>query len=396
LDSAPSLLGDTNSLSRREFNHKLSQRREWAGKVLREYENPRDVPSGIAADLARVNSEMDQLINVGKVRFQSPLDNGMIHPGEPANRGQSHPSILKAGYWSKPFREQLGNKALVTGSVVVPSLLPGIVTIPDRPIFLTQAIPSTQLEGTNLYSYLQETVRIHAAAEVASGAQKPVSTYTVQRVDDTVRTIATISQPVNRFDLEDQALLDQYLQGSLAKAVQLRLDSQILNGNGTAPNLRGILNTAGIQAQAFATDVLQTARKAKTLLYQQEIYDPAAMVYVMSPAQWEVVELAQLTTGAYIMQNAVNGAPVNLAAQRLWGSPVIVTDALSGNNAVLFAPQYTQLWERSGVQVDFSEAPIGSVAGVPGFSTNEITFRAEGRWGFGVTKPSAVVEWATS
>jgi hypothetical protein len=58
-----------------------------------------------------------------------------------------------------------------------------------------------------------------------------------------------------------------------------------------------------------------------------------------------------------------------------------MTDALSGNNALLFAPAYTHLWERSGVQVDFSEAPIGSQAGVPGFSTNEITFRAEGRWG---------------
>jgi hypothetical protein len=51
------------------------------------------------------------------------------------------------------------------------------------------------------------------------------------------------------------------------QSVHLRLDSQILNGNGTAPNLRGLLSTVGIQAQAFSVSVLQTARTALSLLY---------------------------------------------------------------------------------------------------------------------------------
>jgi HK97 family phage major capsid protein len=119
----------------------------------------------------------------------------------------------------------------------------------------------------------------------------------------------------------------------------------------------------------------------------------------MSPAQWEAVELLQLSTGAYIMQGGSTneqGAPVDLAAQRLWGSPVIVTDALSGNNALLFVPGYTQIWERDAVQVDWSTAPQGSQSGHTAFESNELIFRAEGRYGFGSLKPNSIVTWATS
>jgi HK97 family phage major capsid protein len=407
LDPAPSVLGDISSLTKQQIRGKIEMRRHWLHQGLKEYgDQLSDCPPQVIEDMARVNKELGNLTgSVVSDDFKTTLDSmsGPVGGDPPMPGGTKHsgsgwkaqPGVLKAGYWSEPFKKAVGEtKALTSGSVVVPSLLPGIVPIPDRPTLLTQVIPSTPVEGTNLFSYLQETVRTHAAAEVAAGATKPVSTYTVQKVDDNVRTIATISQPVNRFDLEDAALLDQYIQGSLAKAVQLRLDSQILNGNGTAPNLRGLLNTAGIQSQAFSVSILQTARKALSLLYAQEIYE--GIVYVMSPSQWEAVELLQLSTGAYVMQGANQGAPVDLATRRLWGQPVIMTDALSGNNALLFAPAYTHLWERSGVQVDFSEAPIGSQAGVPGFSTNEITFRAEGRWGFGCLKPVSVVSWATS
>jgi HK97 family phage major capsid protein len=396
VEAAPSVLGDISSITRQQHKTALALRREWAAKALREHPNLDDMSESVVRDLARVNSEMDYLLKVGEVKFPNPLAGGMIHPGSsnPVKGSFPTPSGMKAGHWSKPIIDKVEGKALTSGSVTVPALTAGIVTIPDRPISLASVIPSERLQGTNQFSYLQETVRTHAAAEVAAGTTKPVSTYTVAKVDDTVRTIATISEPVNRFDLDDAPLLDQYIQGSLSQAVLLRLDGQILNGNGTPPNLKGMVNATGKQTQVFSTSILQTARKAMSLLYALEIY--TGMVFVMSPAHWEACELTQLSTGGYALQNNPQGAPVDLANRRLWGCPVVVTSALSGTNAVLFCPAYTHLWERETVQIDFSEAPIGSQAGVPGFSTNEITFRAEMRVGFGVTKGASVVLWATS
>jgi HK97 family phage major capsid protein len=98
-----------------------------------------------------------------------------------------------------------------------------------------------------------------------------------------------------------------------------------------------MLSTTGIQSQTFVTDMVHTARKAMSLLYAINIQD--GFVFVISPQDWEAIELLQPTTGAYIMQGGANnsnqlGAPVDLAARRLWGQPVIVTSAIAAGTAV--------------------------------------------------------------
>lgn len=45
-----------------------------------------------------------------------------------------------------------------------------------------------------------------------------------------------------------------YINNRMPLFLQLRLDSQIANGNGTAPNLRGLLNVVGVQTQAAGAD----------------------------------------------------------------------------------------------------------------------------------------------
>jgi hypothetical protein len=90
----------------------------------------------------------------------------------------------------------------------------------------------------------------------------------------------------------------------------------------------------------------------------------------------------------------MESGPVDLAARRLWGQRVVVSSVLTGTTGVLFAPEYTRLWERENVVVDWSEAPVGSQAGHASFKSDELVFRAEGRWAFGVTKPAAIVQIA--
>src|SRR4029079_11659503 len=86
----------------------------------------------------------------------------------------------------------------------VPSLTSGIVPIGDRPQRLLDVIPrGPGLEGTDMYAYLREIKREHKAAETAPGALKPTSAYQVEKVEDTAKMIAHVSEPVRRQDLED-------------------------------------------------------------------------------------------------------------------------------------------------------------------------------------------------
>jgi HK97 family phage major capsid protein len=72
---------------------------------------------------------------------------------------------------------------------------------------------------------------------------------TFQVVTETVKTIAEWV-PATKRGLADasqlRGLIDQELRDDLAETEE----DQIVNGSGSGENLRGILNTSGIQAQA--------------------------------------------------------------------------------------------------------------------------------------------------
>lgn len=307
------------------------------------------------------------------------------------------PGNRKGTGWSEAFLKEAaggtgGFKALVpSGSVVVPSLTAGIARVADRPRSILEMLPVTPLTDTDQYSYLRETVRTHNAAPVAVGATKPTSVYSVERVDATAQTVAHLSERIPRQTLADARLLTDYVEGSLREGVLLALESQVVNGNGTAPNLRGMRNTVGIQAQAWATNILITTRKALTKLENINIPGGA---YVLAPADWETIELFADSTGDFIMGDQV---PVDRAGRRLWGQPVVTSTGLTAGAGLLvdFAGS-THLWEREGVRVDWSENTYDSVAGVTDFERNLVRFRAEGRWGFAVTRPTGVVSITTT
>jgi Phage capsid family len=412
--NAPSQL-DLSAIGRLSADQKhsaITERRNYLSALMRDYplDSDRVMPVDTITSMARANLELDSLMQSLETssardnlsRLDQPAEGGWspsLLPGGAGRSGKNwavKPGILKRNYWTEPFLKATdhGEKALTTGTVMLPSLLGGYAPILDRPLYLAQAIPSVNLDTGNQYVYWQESTRTLAAAEVAAGAVKPTSTLTMAAVTDNVRTIATVSQPVNRFDLEDATLLQQYLETSLAKAVALRLDGQILNGNGTPPNLQGLMSVSNIHATiGYSTNILTTARKAITAQnHDNQIY--GGMLFVVSPSHWEAIELLQLSSGGYLMQGG--GAPVDTAQQRMWGVQVMVTDALSGANALLFVPGYCQLVERGGIRLDWSDAPVGSSANNSAFLTNEVLARVEGRWGLSIEKPASVIPWATA
>jgi HK97 family phage major capsid protein len=312
----------------------------------------------------------------------------------------------KAGSWSKAFQTEInrryspnGVKALIepTGAVGVPGVIAGLTPIGERVETILQLIPWTGLDGTDAFSYLRETKRTHNAATVAVGEKKPVSTYTVQRVDDRARTIAHLSEPIPRQYLSDVPLLQQYVEGVLREGYQLELEYQILQGDGEGENFTGLLETVGRQVQLFDTDLLTTCRKAITLLELASI-PPGAFVF--HPADWERFELLTETTGGFLLKDATNIVPIDRARRRLWGVPVALSLGIpEGTGLLVDFRGSTRGWERERVRVDWSEAFY--TAGddyddnpSTGFQRNLIQFRCEGRAGFAVLRPRGVVEIA--
>jgi HK97 family phage major capsid protein len=296
-----------------------------------------------------------------------------------------------SGAWGSKvldYHAKVGAKSLlVSGSVpVTVPLNPDPVRSGERVQFLRQLITAEPAPGGR-FAYLRQTVRTNNAAPVAEGALKPTSVYTMERVEDRCRTIAHLTEPIPRQQLDDAALLRQFVDAELRYGLELALDAQILTGDGTGENLTGILNTTGRQAQAWAADVLTTTRKAVTAL---ELDEQQPTAWTFNPSDWENVETAAAEQYA---ANPNQPTAVDRQARSLWGLPVVVTTAMPTGTGLLGDFRGSvRLEVAEDARVDWSENVYDATAGASDFQRNLVRFRCEGRFGLAVMRPRAFVE----
>lgn len=275
--------------------------------------------------------------------------------------------------------ETIGNKALMTttaGFAPESFRLPGFVEAVARPIQLLDIIPMGRT-GVDAVPYMEETTRTHAAAEKAEGGTYAESTFVFTEKSSAVRKI-TDSVPVTDEQLEDVPLMESYINGRLTFGVRQRLDGQCLVGDGTAPNLRGIKNVAGIQTQAKAADPVPDAFfKAMTKI--RLVGRALPTHHVMHPTDWQNIRLLRTVDGVYIWGN-----PSEAGVERLWGLPVIQCDADAVGTGYVgsFQPAWISLFERKGVDVQ-----VGFVG--TQFTEGKRTVRADTRSALAVFRPAA-------
>ena len=253
---------------------------------------------------------------------------------------------------------------------------------PDRALRLADLV-DRQTTDLNAVPYLIEAANNGAAAEVAEGAQKPEAAFAFTEDSAPVRTIAHWV-PITRQAAEDNATLVGYVNGRLAYGLELRLDAQILNGNGTAPNLRGIMNVTGVgtYTPGAAEARIITIRKAITLAQLAE-YAPDTVV--LHPTDWQNIELDTDTTNNFrVTQNVQNAL-----TPRLWGLNVVVTTALAASSYLVGAFRLgATLWERHGVRLLMSDSHGTN------FTANILVLLAELRAALTVWRPAAFVKGA--
>jgi HK97 family phage major capsid protein len=273
-----------------------------------------------------------------------------------------------------------------SGGTMVPAFFdPRIRDLPQRQLFVRSVIPVRQADGDKVH-YIRQTVTTHNAAPVAAGAVKPTSVYTLERVEETVRTIAHVTEALDRALLSDFDELIAFLNNQLRLGVLLSEENQILNGNGTAPNLRGILNTVGIGSQARGADDNATAIFKAINLVRANFFEPDAIV--LHPNNWATIRTARDANGNYLTGDITDADQDG--RDTLWGKPVITSPVIAANTGLVgaFAVGAT-VWDREEARITFTEAGLGDGAGTELFVRNQVRFRGEERIAFGVERPAA-------
>jgi HK97 family phage major capsid protein len=279
---------------------------------------------------------------------------------------------------------------------VIPTYLPGVVPSLFRRLTVSDLMPQGTMSSASLI-YVQETAVTNAAATVAEGGTKPLSDLTLAQVTENARKIATVAKISDEM-LQDVNYIASYLNGRLSLFIQLAEEDQLLNGNGTAPNLRGLLNRTGLQTAAAVpgtptdNDRVDTIYGQITAIRANAFLEPDGIV--MHPTDWKTIRLNKDAnkqyfgggpfTGAYGNgPNSVDQGNLGEVAD-LWGCRVVVTPAIAQGTALVGAfGTGAQVFRRTGLTVEMTNSNEDD------FKNNLVAVRAEERLALAAYRPGA-------
>jgi HK97 family phage major capsid protein len=271
------------------------------------------------------------------------------------------------------------------GPLIQPDLQGGIL----QKLFEPPRVADLLAQGnttSNDVRYLSETTATNAVDAVLEGGLKPESALVFAAVDEPVQKLATWI-PVTDEMLEDYGQIRSYIDGRLRLFVQLKEDTELLLGTGTAPHIKGILKRTGVQHEPKSSDTVPDAIHKAITKVRTQFIEPDGLV--IHPTDWEGAVLAKDAVGGqYFGGGPFTGAygqPGNgVAPNRFWGLNVVVTSSITQGTALVGAFRTAaQIFRRSGITVDISNSHDTF------FIYNKQAIRAEERLALAVYRPAA-------
>lgn len=271
-------------------------------------------------------------------------------------------------------------KTLITLTTISPQTIRGpVVDMALEERTVADLMLSSQIDrGT--FEYYEETTVTNNAASVSEGGTKPESALGWTLRTETARKGGHWI-PATEEALDDNAALEGQIRGRLAFGVRRWEEGQLLNGDGNAPNIRGLLNRSGIQTQAKGTDPTpDTVYKGMQKIRGsagQGFAEPTGVV--MHPDDWTEIKLLRTADGIYIWGNPSEEGP-----DRIWGLTVRQTTAMTAGTGLVgaFRP-YSEVLRRSGITITVSTEHSTF------FIENKVAILAEERIALAVYRPSA-------
>lgn len=262
-----------------------------------------------------------------------------------------------------------GVKALLTGSgAIATEVALDATPLPEgKPVPSVLDVIPTQVRPAH-YRYLRQVTRTNNAAIVDPGALKPTSVYSITPVDNALQVVAHLSEPVDIFLLSDNGSLQTFIASEMLYGIQRAIEAKVV---------ADILGTSGVQATAFDTDAVVTIRNAQTAL---TLAGFEAGVVVMNAQDWGSITSRRLAqTGAFDLSSG----PLDAAAQRLWGTPVALSNAVAIGEAIVLDTNAVSIGTDGNVDLRWDAS--GAL-----FTHNQSVARAETRTSTDVKQPLGV------
>lgn len=251
------------------------------------------------------------------------------------------------------------------------------VDIALRPPQLLDILPKNTT-GQPSIVWMQQTTRTQAAAEVSEGGAKPEAAFVWSETSSPVEEIA-VQIPVTDRMMEDSPQIQGLIETQLREDMVERLDQQCLEGNGTPPNLSGILDQGSILTTAVSGGNMPHAIMRAMRLIRTGVSRAIPTHVLMNPVDYEDMVLQPGTNDDFLF-----GGPGEMTIPRVWGLPIIQNEEIVEDTVLVgaFSARNIQLYERRGISVE--QGWIGDQ-----FKENKRTIKMWGRWALAVYRPTA-------
>lgn len=333
----------------------------------------------VAANLKEIEQKVADRLTSGKSLAEGTIGQIVVNSKEykafDFKHGYTPTADMKLRVEANTITGQTGSPPDSDDTLVPAQRRPGIVPGSFRALRIADLLPTIPTTS-NSWEFTRENVWTNNAAETAEAAAKPESVLTFEQLSVSVRTIAHFIKASNQI-LADAPALRAYIDTRLRYGVEYRLDSQLLNGDGTGQNISGM--TASGNYTAFTPSTGDTAidslNRAKYALIGNEWM---ASGIIMNPADWGAIERLKTNEGAYLVGN-----PFGTITPTMWGLPIVVSNAMTAGKFLMadFNTSYEHISRMSTV-ID-----IGFVN--DDFTKNLVTIRAERRDGLATIRPAS-------
>lgn len=332
-----------------------------AVKVLsQEYKSLSAAMTDLAQKTAEGHKAAERSLSAGEELVKSPQFHALV-------KGET-----------QRIRLEVKNTVTSAAGTVFPEQRPGIIPGSFVPLTVRQVLRTIPV-SSNMVNSLREASNINAAAFTAQTNPKPESSQTFEPYNVAVETVAHHIKISNQLMADSPAVV-AYIEGRLRDGLGQKIEDQLINGNGTAPNLSGLTDAGNFVAYtATAGDNLVDA--INKLKYTMWATGNVPDTVIVNPADWGKMERTRegANSGMYLY-----GMPGSGAGMNPFGLNIVISTYLAqGKLIVARLSDSAVLYARSGAVVE-----MGYVN--DDFTRNLITIRAEERLGLGVDRPAGI------
>ena len=286
---------------------------------------------------------------------------------------------VKAGIDSLMVKNTIvGDGSASSGNYpTAPSRYNGIANDPRERLSLLDILPRIPV-GTGNFEYVELDELFEDAADVqaAQGAEKAEEAFDFELRNATIATIATTG-PMAEQVLADNPALGIFLQSRMGYGVLKKLERELISGTGNPGYIAGLT----VRGSTFvpSTTSATPADAIGEAIAALEALGWTASGVIMNPATWQAMRAERSTDDSHY----IAGSWAMPAAPSVWSVPVVLSNGIAADTAIVLDSTQTVLLDRQAVTFEFGRVNDQ-------FRRNLLTARSELRAGLMVASPSAV------